>query len=299
MLAAHVAQVRLGAARLARVALGVRAPARAARRGGAAAQHAHRAAQALDAPRPRGRRRARLAGARAGEAARAQPGAARRLRHRERAPRGPHARRRAPARRTARGSRAARAESCPLAASSAHAIARSRPGPALRHVARREVRRDPPRRELEAGVEDRGVHALARLAHRRVGEADDRERGQPARTSTSTVTWRVCRPSIVNVCARASIAAPPLAALRNDARQARRRLGWDARSRPPGLSGGRRRPDGSAARCPRRLQPGGVALDEAAAVVARESDQREPSSASATVSKRLPSITMYACSALA
>ena len=53
----------------------------------------------------------------------------------------------------------------------------SRPG--LGDVARREVCCDPPSRELEAGVEDRGADALAGLAHSGIGEADDREAGQP------------------------------------------------------------------------------------------------------------------------
>ena len=49
---------------------------------------------------------------------------------------------------------------------------------------------------------------------------------------------------------------------------------------------------------PSLLEPGRVAIHEAAAVI-RGPPQREPPSASATVSKRLPSMTMYACSAFA
>ena len=49
----------------------------------------------------------------------------------------------------------------------------------LAQVGRREVDRDPLLRELVARVDDRRPDALARLAHRLVGEADDRERGQP------------------------------------------------------------------------------------------------------------------------
>jgi hypothetical protein len=51
-------------------------------------------------------------------------------------------------------------------------------GPRLAQRRRREVDRHTSLRELEAGVEDRRADALARLAHRPVGEADDREVGQ-------------------------------------------------------------------------------------------------------------------------
>ena len=44
----------------------------------------------------------------------------------------------------------------------------------------REVDRDAPLRELEAGVDECGLHALARLSYGRVAAADDRERGQAA-----------------------------------------------------------------------------------------------------------------------
>ena len=44
----------------------------------------------------------------------------------------------------------------------------------------REVHGEPLLRELEPGVEQRRAHALARLAHGRVGQPDERERRQPA-----------------------------------------------------------------------------------------------------------------------
>ena len=47
-------------------------------------------------------------------------------------------------------------------------------------LGRREVDRDPARRMDEPGVPDRAADPLARLLERRVGEADDREPGQPA-----------------------------------------------------------------------------------------------------------------------
>jgi len=40
----------------------------------------------------------------------------------------------------------------------------------------REIGRDPPLRELEAGIEDRRPDPVARLPHRRVAKPDDRER---------------------------------------------------------------------------------------------------------------------------
>ncbi len=46
----------------------------------------------------------------------------------------------------------------------------------LWHVGWGEVRRDPPRWELKAGVQQRGMNAVARLAHGGVGEPDDRKR---------------------------------------------------------------------------------------------------------------------------
>jgi hypothetical protein len=52
------------------------------------------------------------------------------------------------------------------------------PRPRLGDVRGREVDGDPPRRELEARIEDRRPDALARLAYGGVREADDRERGQ-------------------------------------------------------------------------------------------------------------------------
>ena len=49
------------------------------------------------------------------------------------------------------------------------------PRPRLAQAGRREVDDDPPQRELEAAVDQRRPHPLARLAHRGVGQADDRE----------------------------------------------------------------------------------------------------------------------------
>ena len=56
------------------------------------------------------------------------------------------------------------------------------PGPALRRSAGREVGGDPLLRELEPGVGERRAHALARLAHRGVGQARRaRSAGRPGR----------------------------------------------------------------------------------------------------------------------
>ena len=51
----------------------------------------------------------------------------------------------------------------------------------LAHVGRRQVDGDAVRRKLEAGVPDRRAHAVAALAHGRVGQPDHREVGQPER----------------------------------------------------------------------------------------------------------------------
>ena len=53
-------------------------------------------------------------------------------------------------------------------------------GSGLSHGRGREVRRDPLERELEAGVQHRRADPLSRLAHRRVGQSDHGEGGQPA-----------------------------------------------------------------------------------------------------------------------
>ena len=54
------------------------------------------------------------------------------------------------------------------------------PRAGLAQAGRGEVGDDPPQRELEAAVGERRAHPLARLAHRRVGQADDGEGGQAA-----------------------------------------------------------------------------------------------------------------------
>jgi hypothetical protein len=51
--------------------------------------------------------------------------------------------------------------------------------PCLSQVRGREVDRYPPKGKLEAAVEKRRAHALARFLHSRVGETDDRECRQP------------------------------------------------------------------------------------------------------------------------
>ena len=51
----------------------------------------------------------------------------------------------------------------------------------LAHVGRREVDGDAVRRELEPGIADGTAHAVAALAHARVGQADHRESRQAER----------------------------------------------------------------------------------------------------------------------
>jgi hypothetical protein len=49
----------------------------------------------------------------------------------------------------------------------------------LRQLGRREIDRDPPRRELEAAVRERSAHAFAAFLHLRLREPDDGEAGEP------------------------------------------------------------------------------------------------------------------------
>ncbi len=51
----------------------------------------------------------------------------------------------------------------------------------LRQVGGREIDGDAARRQRQAGGDQRGAHALARLAHRLVGQADDVEGRQAGR----------------------------------------------------------------------------------------------------------------------
>ena len=67
----------------------------------------------------------------------------------------------------------------PLDASTAERERRVEARAGLAQRRRREVGGDPRGRELEARVQDRRPDPVARLAHGRVAEADDRERGQP------------------------------------------------------------------------------------------------------------------------
>ena len=117
---------------------------------------------------------------RGGDGDRPQPGPPRAPRPSPASPGPAGSSRRAPARRRARRRRAPPAGSWPEAASSAAAIARSKPGPALRRSAGARLAVIRCCGKLEAGVDERRAHPLARLAHRRVGQADERERRQAA-----------------------------------------------------------------------------------------------------------------------
>jgi hypothetical protein len=55
------------------------------------------------------------------------------------------------------------------------------PGPFFAALGRGEVHRDPTERELEAGIADRGAHALARFLHRGVGQTHHDEGRQAVR----------------------------------------------------------------------------------------------------------------------
>ena len=113
-------------------------------------------------------------------------------------------------------------------------------------LGRREVDRDPARRVDEAGVPDRAADALASLLERGVGQADDREAGQPA-------ARRRPRPGSPGRRGRR--------ASRTAASQARRDR---TRRRSTGGS-----PAGLAATHQRRREPGAATTSRAAAWAAR------------------------------
>ena len=161
----------------------------------------------------------------------------------------------------------------------------------LAQVGRREVGGDPLLRELEPRVDERRPHPLARLAHRGVGQADQREGRQPGRTWTSTRTAprldaeqregagggehgaKLGRP------ARAWRADVPIRGadltMRATRRAARRlRVGADDR-RPPERSGARRR-----SWSPMRLERRGLARSSRATPAPRRSAARSTSSRS-------------------
>ena len=83
------------------------------------------------------------------------------------------------------------------------------PGPGLAQARRREVGDDPPQRELEAAVGERRAHPLARLAHRRVGQADDRE-GRQAAVDVDLDPDRPGRDAVEGECPRGGEHAPTL-----------------------------------------------------------------------------------------
>ena len=116
--------------------------------------------------------------------------------------------RRAPARRRARSVAAAPSSSCPEAASSAAAIARSKPGPALRRLAGARLTVIRRSGNSKPRVDDRRAHPLARLPHRGVRQADDREgRQAPVDVDLDPAQTRAATPSRVNVRAVASTGA--------------------------------------------------------------------------------------------
>ena len=83
------------------------------------------------------------------------------------------------------------------------------PGTGLAHRCRREVHRDAFHRIRQIRREQRGAHALARLAAGRVGKTDDRVAGRPRDTWTSTVTTRPTTPSSTALFTDASTQRPP------------------------------------------------------------------------------------------
>ncbi len=199
-------------------------------------------------------------------------------------------------------------------------------GPARRRAAAPDARR---RRSGARAIAGRSCEPRSGSARAPSMEARraSRRPGRPFRTSASTETWRTSPPSIAKVCATASMRAHATAEVRWDPRGARRAwriperggyaVSWSTRSasiqrsrpeprpRPTPFRGSPLQPDDSGGVSRRNfgLQPCGYspagcrATYPAVEVIA--SVQRFPVSASATVSKRLPSTTMNACSAFA
>ncbi len=195
----------------------------------AATENLHSARQALGDSHVDAVDQERLASASRRQADARQPGSATGIRHGERAGTCPHG---SVQRQLAEQRAVIKAIARELSTGRKHRACdgqiESRPG--LRHVARREVRSYATGGELEARVQDGRVHALARLPHRCVGEADDGERRQPAahvhlhgdvagvksveREGVSPGQHRVRLPVVVERACR----------------QARRRLRWDSLS---------------------------------------------------------------------
>ncbi len=183
-LAAHVAEVEVRRAAGPPGELsGAARPLRAGRRRGqrvarAAGEHAHRAAQPLGDDDLQALHERGLARTGAGEHERAQAPLPGGLCDRERAVAGAHL---AVERELAEERVAVQQLPGELPGGGEHAAGEREveAGAGLGHVAGREVRGDAVLGEVVPGVEDRGAHAVARLAHRGVGKADDRERGQP------------------------------------------------------------------------------------------------------------------------
>ena len=152
---------------------------RARRRiGVSSVQHAHGAREPLDRERLDSLDQLSLAGCAACEHQSAQARTSRRMRHRERALGGAHA---AVERQLAEQGVAAKSLRSQLPARREHSAGQGEieTRPLLAHISGREVCRYAPRGKLKAGVEDRRAHALARLADCGIGEAHDREAGQP------------------------------------------------------------------------------------------------------------------------
>ena len=172
----------------------------------------------LDDAHPQAVDQTRLVRARARERDPVHARPLRRVRDRQRAARGPH---RAVERQLAEQRDTVQLLTRQLPAGGQHR-ARDRqiePRTGLADVARREVRGDPPGGKLIAGVEDRRGDALARLAHRRVDEPDDRKRRQP--TAHVDLDGHVSRPQAVDrerVCPRQHRGASSLAVIRTGRR---------------------------------------------------------------------------------
>jgi hypothetical protein len=179
MLASHIAQVCAGVRRVARgsVCIGRLSGAGARAVAAPAEQHSHGASQRVNGGHLEFLYEARLVGLGARHHEGSELSVVRGLRHRKRAPAGLDL---AAKRELAEQHVRVQAGAWHLSAGGQHGACKREvePGARLRHIRGGEARGDSARREFIAGVADRRAHPLARLAHRRIGQPDDHERGQ-------------------------------------------------------------------------------------------------------------------------
>ena len=201
-LAAHVGEIgtpsRCGRRQRRSAAAAARAPARCAHTASSDARRIDASRRAPAPPRP----------ALAAGSTNARPSRRARQRHRQRAADRRAARRSAPARRRIRSAASALRGNLARGGEDAERDRQVEAARLLRQVGGREVDGDLARRELELRVLQRGAHAVARLAHLGVGQADEVNAGSPPARCTSTVTRGASTPASARLWTTATRHAP-------------------------------------------------------------------------------------------